>query len=232
MITKDTLSQYYQKVKSGKEDILEILDVDYHFSDAGACAICGGVGCARFHGYYERGVIDEKGVYHKDFPVPRFKCRRKGGKPIVEDKTFSLLHYHLIPFSRYPIGLMIQVLFNKLILAMSFSKLQASLDNLFRGNDDYIDLSSHHFHSFKKLIDESITKTMICGYYPEVEKLMQKPLLADRLKAFLAFAGDFQCNKTLSTIRGPCALSVDYYLHGGSYRLNAPFLFGTPSQWR
>jgi hypothetical protein len=232
MITKYTLSQYYEKVKSGKEDILEIVDVDYHFSDAGACAICGGVGCAKFHGYYERGAIDEKGVYHNDFPVPRFKCRRKGTKPIVEDKTFSLLHFHLIPFRRYPIWLMIQVLFSKLILAMSFSRLQAYLDKLFRGSDDYIDLSSHNLRSFKKLIDISITKMMICGYYPEAEQFLQQPVMTDRLKAFLAFADNFCCYKTGPAIRGPCALSVDYYLHGGSYRLNAHFLFGTPSQWR
>jgi len=53
-----------------------------------------------------------------------------------------------------------------------------------------------------------------------------------RIKAFLSFADNFVCCKTNVSIRGPCALALDFYLSSGGYFSNAQFLFGTPSQFR
>jgi len=37
---------------------------------------------------------------------------------------------------------------------------------------------------------------------------------------------------TVLRIRGPCALSYDFYLKGGGWLQNSHFLFGTPSQFK
>ncbi len=96
----------------------------------------------------------------------------------------------------------------------------------------YIDLSVSSIYGFKKLILEVINKLLSSAYYQDAEKLLQQPADNKRIKAFIKFAEAFYCYKTSPRIRGPCALSYDFYINGGGWLQNSFFLFGTPSQFR
>ena len=101
-----------------------------------------------------------------------------------------------------------------------------------KNDRQYIDLSSSTFYAFKTFILTCINKMLAIGFYQEAGTLLQCPSERQRIKLFLAFAEDFTCCKTITLIRGPCALGYDYYMEDGSYLKNGHFLFGTPSQFR
>lgn len=101
-------------------------------------------------------------------------------------------------------------------------------------NYDYIELSLSRVFAFRCLIEEAIDKIFIHRYYQEfIQQVIKIPQI-EKIKAFLEFCRSFQCHKTHPhpPIRGPCALSYDFYLKGGAYLRNSYFLFGTPSQFR
>jgi len=192
--------------------------------------------------------VDKNGRYYPDFPVPRFKCHEKGGHRIIPHKTFSLLHYHLVPYWKYSIPFIIKVLKAKHIKGLSLKLLQdyiADFSDIGIGGtggtgtekadgDGYIELSTSRFYSFHSLIRGTVTKLLISKYYQELAIRMQKCRGSESatIKAFLEFSKEFECCKVSVPIRGPCALSYDFYLEGGSYLRNSYFLFGTPSQFR
>jgi hypothetical protein len=233
-----TLSQYYQKVKRRGEEILDVIDFST-FPFQQCCPICHAPSCARFIGCYERQVIDENGRYFQDFPVPRFLCKGKGTfKSPHQHKTFSLLHYHIVPYWKYSIPFIIKVLNARHVEKMS---LEALLDYIsdFTSRDSrgsyYVELAPSRIASFNRLIKTAIGKICANAYYAYNPKLIEKFYTdspGKQIKQFLLFSLDFQCDKFHYPIRGPCAVAVDYYLNGGSYFLNSDFLFGKPSQFR
>lgn len=229
MATKYTLPEYYRKVKGKREDIFEILDLPFDIYHR--CPLCGGSDCAQFIGYYERQVIDENGTYYKAFPIARFLCNRKGGKPIVNHKTFSLFPHQLVPYSKYSIAFIFKVLKLNCVDDKSIMQIQTYLSG-FDETGIYIDLSASSIHGFKKFILEVINKLLSSAYYRGAEKLLQDSSDNRRIKAFIKFAEAFCCYKINPCIRGPCALSYDFYMQGGSWFRNSHFLFGTPSQFR
>jgi hypothetical protein len=189
--------------------------------------------------------VDEAGRYYPDFPVPRFECHEKGGRRIIPHKTFSLLHYHLVPYCKYSIPFIIIVLMARHIKGLSLKLLQDYIAE-FSGTDivgtgtetaddyGYIELSISRFYSFHNLIRATVTKLLISKCYQELAIRVQKCRGSESatIKAFLEFSKEFECCKVSVPIRGPCALSYDFYLEGGSYLRNSYFLFGTPSQFR
>ncbi len=70
------------------------------------CPLCGGKDCAVRHGLYFRGVVDRDGQVYEDFPVPRFRCRRRGPRR-PEAVTFSVLPAQLVPRRRLSLPLML-----------------------------------------------------------------------------------------------------------------------------
>jgi hypothetical protein len=185
--------------------------------------------------------VDEDGSYYPDFPVPRFKCHGKGGNPIVQfhHQTFSLLHYHLAPYCKYSIPFIIKVLKAKHIQSLSLTLLQdyiADFPGTGGGCDGYIEMSTSRIYSFCNLLEVTVTKLLISGYYQQLTNQLQKcrggESEAEAIKISLQFITEFECRKVSVPIRGPCALSYDFYLEGGSYFRNSLFLFGTPSQFR
>lgn len=260
IIIKYKLRHYYEKVKIKNENILDLVQNDLDSYPLDSCPICGAPNCARFIGCYERGVIDEEGNYYKDFPVPRFLCQEKGKIKIVQHRTFSLLHYHLVPYWTYSIPFIFKTLKTRYIKGLTLDRLLDYIADFtdkkkdhthgyhyynYNGNsngngndeddeddEDYMELSLSRIFSFKQLIKEAIAKIMAHGYYPQSTPQLQNPCQNQQIKAFINFAMEFTCYKRCCPIRGPCALSVDFYLNGGSYFLNSYFLFGTPSQFR
>jgi hypothetical protein len=190
--------------------------------------------------------VDEDGRYYPDFPVPRFLCHRKGTAPVVDHSTFSLLHYHLVPYEKYSIPFIIKVLKAKHIKGLTLKLLQDYIadfsdtgtedeDENENGCDGYIELSTSRIYSFQGLIQETITKLLISQYYHELTIRLHKCSGSGEkgsINVFLEFSTAFECQKVSIPIRGPCALSYDFYLEGGSHFRNSHFLFGTPSQFR
>lgn len=192
--------------------------------------MCGGKDCAQFIGYYFRGVIDEKGTYYKAFPIARYLCTRKRSALTVTHRTFSLLPYQLVPYTKYSIPFIIGCLGK---VYGEDTSVKGLLDYLASfGAGQYIELSTSTFHAFKAFILTCIDKMLAIGFYKEVESALQSPSGRQRIKVFLAFAEEFTCHKTDHVIRGPCALGYDYYLSNGGYFRNGHFLFGVPSQFR
>lgn len=100
---------------------------------------------------------------------------------------------------------------------------------------DYIELTFSRIFVFQSLIKDAINKILVNQYYKEVTDHWQRQKVVDNnelIKAFLEFCPEFECHITNTPIRGPCALSYDFYLKGGAYVRNSRFLFGTPSQYR
>jgi hypothetical protein len=70
-------------------------------------------------------------------------------------------------------------------------------------------------------------------YYQELrEEISFMGSDQERITVFIEFACLFECSRIEPRIRGPCGLHYDFYLNEGGFTLNAPFLFGTPSQYR
>lgn len=242
IFTKYTLSQYYKKVKPKSEkgeNILDILEPGCNFSHS--CPLCGQPDCAQFIGYYYRPAVDEKGRFYKDFPVARFLLHCNDDALIGKHKTFSLLHYHLIPYIRYSIPFLIKVMESRHI---DKKPLQALCDYIIEftatgpvGTDyECIEISPSGILSLEPLIEEAIDKIITSQYYQTVRQQWQKSFDSNSetigIKSFLEFCSQFECFKTHPPIRGPTALSYDFYITAGAYKRNSYFLFGTPSQFR
>jgi len=194
------------------------------------CPLCGAGDCAQFIGYYYRGVIDEKGTYYKALPIARYLCNRKGKTVTVKHRTFSLLPYQLVPYSKYSIPFILNVLRK---VYGEDNSVKGLLDYLAGfDSDKYIELSVSVFYAFRAFILTAIDKMLATGFYKEISAQLQTPSTRQRIRVFLFFAEDFSCGKTDPEIRGPCALGYDYYMENGGYMRNAHFLFGTPSQFR
>jgi len=205
-----------------------VLDVRIDFKIH--CPICGGEDCARFIEYYYREVIGEDGRYYNRFPIARYVCRRKG-KTKVKDKTFSLLPYQLVPYSKYCIAFIIRLLELRHIEGYSLYGLQDHVAGI--GQEDILSISADQLTGFKQLVMEAMEKIKATGYYKEFEeKVKDKTSAGAFITGFIEFAAGFECSKVLPLIRGPCGLGYDFYLNSGGYLSNARFLFGTPSQFR
>lgn len=74
------------------------------------CPLCAGAGCSVRHGLYLRRVVDDDGSVIERFPIPRFRCRRRGRCPPLRWRTFSLLPAALVPRRRFSLSLMLFIL--------------------------------------------------------------------------------------------------------------------------
>jgi hypothetical protein len=152
----------------------------------------------------------------------------EGGKREVPHRTFSLLPYQLVPYTKYSIPFIIETVKKRHIEGLSLYELQDYLSGF--GEGDILSVSATLVLGFQALMTEAIEKIMASGYYQDFEGNQDTD--KGRLISLLIFAEGFECAKSTHPIRGPCGLSYDFYLTGGSYFRNAPFLFGTPSQFR
>lgn len=96
------------------------------------CPLCQGKDCAVRHGLYRRRVVDVDGLLVEDFPVPRFRCRRRGPKaaPAV---TFSVLPADLVTRRLCSLPFMLWVLELFLVADRSMSKVLDAITASFFG---------------------------------------------------------------------------------------------------
>jgi len=139
------LAQYYHGVKNDGIKFIRRL------FNSPVCPICGAYNCYIFLQFYPRPVFDEHGTFFKDFLIARFKCLRKGSDLIVQDKTFSLLPYHLIPYCKYSIPFIFKVMEMNYTDDHSIMEIQEVLSQLENSND-YIDLAQSTIYKFKNFI--------------------------------------------------------------------------------
>lgn len=193
--------------------------------------MCGASNCAQFIGYYYRRVIDERGTYYKAFPIARYLCNGKGKAVTVKHRTFSLLPYQLVPYTKYSVPFILNALMK--VYGQDSYSVKKLLDYMAGfDSEEYIDLSTSTFYAFRSFILTCIDKMLAMGFYKEISAQLQTPSEKQRIRVFLVFTEDFTCSKPDPEIRGPCALGYDYYIKDGGYMRNAHFLFGTPSQFR
>ena len=226
---KESLAEYYQKVKGKKYDLVEILNLELDLRER--CPLCGGKDCARFIGYYTRIVIDEHGTYFKEFPIARYICEGKGKRRQTGHKTFSLLPYQLVPYTRYSIPFIIKSLQARYEEGLSIIELQDYVAGF--GKDDILQISADQFINFKQIVLEAVHRITATGHYQELAKeVLSRSTEQQIVVVFIAFASRFECCKVEPSIRGPCGLGYDFYLNEGGFAEGAHFLFGTPSQFR
>lgn len=80
----------------------------------------------------------------------------------------------------------------------------------------------------KEYIIKAVDKVIISGYYPDLITSLNTPDIRLKIKNFLEYLTlEYGC-----PIRGPCAMSYEYYERKEKYNNNGSFLFGTPSQMR
>lgn len=152
----------------------------------------------------------------------------KGWTKGSKGKTFSLLPYQLVPYIKYSIPFILKVLKARHIKGLSIYKIQEYIDSF--GGDEYLTIDADQLLRFKQLLMEATNKILATGFYTEAKKLFESTG-PELLEKFIEFAKNFICSKIDPCIRGPCSLSLDFYLNGGGYINNAYFLFGTPYQF-
>ena len=224
LLIKETLSEYYNKVKGEKANIFHILDLhSVETSINNRCPICEESDCAQFFTYYPRHVVEENGKTYTDFPIARFLCKKT-------KRTFSLLPYQLIPYRKYSIDFIFLALTKKYLEEESNTEVLNKLSGL--DENDFLKIDTSQLADFRELAEESVSKLLATNYYLEFKDIISEANANKHLMRFIEFAKDFESTKTEVQIRGPCALSFDFYLAGGSSLQGAQFLFGTPSQFR
>lgn len=119
-------------------------------------------------------------------------------------------------------------------MGLSLTKLLDYIADFSETQTGYIELSINRFYSFRDLLDKAIQKLLMAVNYREFLYRVQKckEWKRESIKIFLEYSEDFECCKVFPCIRGPCGLSYDFYIDGGSFVGNSFFLFGTASQFR
>lgn len=209
-----SLTKYYVKVNRG----------EYEFPDfSDYCPICSRENCARFLGLYYRPVVSKEGIYYKDFPISRYKCKKKGNKKI-KDITFSLLPHELIPYVKYSICFIFRILNDIYVNNMS-EKVALDITSRFC-DEEVLCISPATVYNFKCCILKGIDRLGISKLYDEIKDIINTPDRFYRLRLFILYLFG------IKHIRSPCEYSYEFYVKHGGYKTNSPFLWGTPYQFR
>jgi len=202
-----------------------VLNGTYQFPDYSyCCPICHGKECCIRHGYYFRQVIDEHGTFFKYFPIARYICQRKG-KAKLSDRTFSLLPWQLIPYRKWTIELMFSI-----AAYHSEHSIKETLDK-FEIETTPTYLSS----SIKKVILSSadqlsdIQEIILSGL--DKLKICRMISFDTSYREFIIYCQSYVSASEQRRIRGPTALSWDYYKKNSEYYENSHFLFGCAAQF-
>lgn len=167
--------------------------------------------------------MTNEGIYYKDFPIIRYKCRNKGNKKI-KDVTFSLLPHELIPYVKYSIEFIFRVLFD---IYVNNRSEKSALDIITQFcSEEILCISPVTVNNFKCSIEKGINRLAISKLYDEIKDIINIPDKYYRLRLFVLYLYG------MKHIRSPCEYSYEFYMKNGGYKTNSPFLWGIPSQFR
>lgn len=199
-----SLSEYYREILKGK-----IVFYD------GLCPICGSSDCYKPNGFYTRVIVfDSKGRAYRDLPIFRFYCGET-------KRTFSLLPHELIPYCRYSINFIFEVI-ALILMGLSYNEALDKVDAEEASGIDFLRLS---VNSLKRLINyilQAGERLRVNGFSVAVN--VENKWVC--LNNIVDFMNGFECGRYEEVIRGPCGLVLELYCK------TKRFLFGKPSQER
>lgn len=174
-------------------------------------------------GCYQRGALTEAGELVKDFPIVRYRCRRRGARRHWHGHiTFSLLPHVLVPYARVSLPYLEKVV------------------RLYRALGQDVDAFMKRYGGRAlTLLEESFA--LLTEAYGKLKATRRSwPGLnipatnarADLLGRFWTQLVGFAYVPDHRRLVGPAALGLDFYHRGGGWQLDAHFLWGTPSQFR
>lgn len=194
------------------------------------CEICGAMGCAGYHGFYTRAVIDPStGFSVSDFPVMRFLCHGVGEERRSGDRTFSLLPVELVPFRKLSLLYMALSILIRIKRKLSILKsLDVIAKELCTGTPDIL-----FVHESALTDHEMIMRIALRRLWKSADIFSEAPGDSGEqsLLWFLEYCTNYSSNRAES-IRGPPGLVWDYCIQNKEHGRYGVFLFGVPSQDR
>jgi hypothetical protein len=176
---------------------------------------------------YTRFAFDSvTGIVFHDFPILRFECnapaffRRKG-----KHRTFSLLPAQLIPYERYDITFVLNIVQSRLS-GSSLKNISDAVAN--EGVQEPLLLEARKIRSFITLVGQAFDRLPLISSFKSTFLGMLTSSASESLMRFITW-GKGYCSYVFPELTGPAALALDFY------RSSLPhvfFLFGTPSQQR
>ena len=202
------------------------------FSDK--CLICGGINCARYHGYYTRTAICPlTGFSVSNFPILRYFCYDKGNARTCDHITFSLLPDQLVPFRKLSLTFMVIAVWIRVCRHLSLTRamdvIEKELNNL-SDVADFINISS--MISWKLMILTAFELFLLADINMISKSQYEQLQDTVGLTLFLEIIMHHQSQINNHSIRGPDAFAWDFYRQSGGTAQCAPFLFGRASQHR
>ena len=216
-----SLRSYYLKVRKK--------EWDFSFEDR--CLICGGEGCAVFHGFYFRKMVLENWELVEDFPVARFLCRGKGKKK-RDAVTFSLLPSAAVPYRLLSLPVLMDLMLHWKVLKHT---VEQTLDYVMRENSKVcvqkaLLLSEKALSGVQQLFNDAFERLSISRQLSTLVSDLSGMEREERTVFFLERIKDYMGVTTEE--EGIVALDWDYYSFQKGFFMNAHFLFGTASQFR
>lgn len=202
------------------------------FSDK--CLICGGVGCACFHGVYIRTVVCPiTGFSAPDLPVLRYICNKRGNNITCDHVTFSLLPFMLAPYHRLPLQFMVQVMWIKVSRHLSLTKTLEVVEKELNHLEDIVDcISVTSITSWEKMILAALSLFLSTDIHMISTSQYKKLQVTKGLNLFLEIIINYQSEISNHSIRGPDVFAWDFYQKSGGTDECAFFLFALTSQHR
>ncbi len=202
-----------------------------NFSDK--CFICGGVHCARYHGFYSRTAICPRtGFSVPDLPVMRFLCYGVGNTRTCDHVTFSLLPLELVPFLQLSLKFMVLATWIRLSRSLSLTDALDTIEDELNNLGDianFINIST--VKSWERMIMSAVM-LFISTDIDLMSKSQYEQLDSEGLTLFLEIIIQHKSAVSDNPIRGPDAFAWDFYHQCGGTDRCASFLFGQASQHR
>ena len=165
----------------------------------------------------------ETGELVADFPIARYRCRRRGAREhLHRHVTFSLLPHLLVPYVRLSLPCLEKVVGR-------YREVGQDLETFVKG---YGCRAVTWLEEGLSLLEQAWRKLKATRRsWPQLE-VPAGNARADLLGRFWTRLVGFVYVPDHRRLRGPAALGLDFYHRGGGFRLDAHFLWGTPSQFR
>lgn len=174
-------------------------------------------------GYYRRHVLTEAGELVTDFPIARYRCRRRGARRHWHRHvTFSILPHVLVPYARVSLPYLEK-------MVQLYRDLGQDVDTLVKR---YGGPALTFLEESWSLLTEGHGKLKATRRSWPGLNLPATNARADLLGTFWMQLVDFAYVPDHRPLRGLSALGLDFYHRGGGWQLDAHFLWGTPSQFR
>lgn len=172
------------------------------------CPICHRSDCADWHGYYCRPAYTKDNQFIKDLPIRRGFCRKK-------KITFSLLPQQLIPYSKYPLKLITDILDIWVRAGKNIYRTMNNICHVGEQDEATDEMGNSHIYYFRRVFERAREKFI----------LWRKEARSYKIEKFIRYCQMYRPQQSEG-------LSLEYYSNNGSYVKSSHFLFGTASQFR